>query len=181
MRLKGRGILVFLAVMLFMTGISRAVASFTVAQVEVEKPESGKIIHTVIGSGVVDNMKGCAVYTVADVLVEEVAVQEGQKVSKGDVLAQLDFDSLQEKIRKVSDEIESMRIQNMELAVMRQKEKKDRSRAEVRAREDYGNIISDSSKKIKEAEEDVRDAKKKVKEAKKQAEKQASAAYKEKL
>lgn len=183
MRLKGRGILVFLAVMLLMAGISRAAASFTVAQVEVEEPESGKIIHTVIGSGVAESRKGGggAVYTAADVLVAEVAVQEGQRVSKGDILARLDFDSLREKIGRVSDEIESMRIQNIELAAMRQKEKKDRSRAKMRAREDYGNIISDSSRRIKEAEENVRDAEQKMKEAKKQAKKQASDAYKEKL
>lgn len=42
-----------MAVMLFMTVISRAASSFTVAQVQVESPKSRAIVHKVIGDGTV--------------------------------------------------------------------------------------------------------------------------------
>lgn len=170
MKLKNKGILVFLATMLLMTGVSRAAASFTVARVEVEEPDSGKIIHTVTGSGMVDNMKEQAVYAAGDVLVAEVLVKQGQNVSKGDVLARLDSDSLREKIDSLSSEIEVMRLQNMELAATQQKERQDKNKAKTRAGEDYESTVSESKRKIEEAEENVKVAKAKVKEAKKQSE-----------
>lgn len=149
MKSRKRGILVFFAAMLFITGISRAMASFTVAQVEVVQPGPGKIVHTVIGSGVVNSMKRQAVYVAADVLVEEVIVQQGQNVRKGDVLMRLDSTSLREKISRLSHEIKSMQIQDMEIAAAKE-------RAKTRAREDYDNTVSENKRKIERARENVR-------------------------
>lgn len=180
MKLKNRGILVFLAAMLLMTGVSRAAASFTVARVEVEEPDSGKITHTVTGSGMVDNMKEQAVYAAADVLVAEVSVKQGQNVSRGDVLARLDSDSLRDKTDSLSSEIEMMRLQNMELAAAKQKEAQDKNRAKTRAGEDYESTVAEGRRKMEEAKENVKTAKARVKEAKKQAKKQSENDYKKK-
>lgn len=181
MKLKNKGVLVFLVAMLLMTGVSRVAASFTVAQVEVEEPQSGKISHTVTGSGTVDNMKEQAVYAAADVMVAEVAVKQGQNVSKGDVLACLDMDSLQEKMDGLSGEIEIMRLQNMELAAAQWQERKDKSRAKTRAAKDYETAVSQSAQRIEEAKQKVKEAKEKVKEAKQQVKAQAAEEYKKKL
>lgn len=167
--------------MLLLTGVSRAAAAFTVAQVQVEKPQSRRIIHTVSGSGMVEKMKEQAVYAAADVLVAEIAVKQGQNVSKGDILARLDMESIQEKMESLADEIETLRMQNMDLAAAQQKEKSDKNKAKARAGEDYDNTISESERKIKEARENVKDAKEKLKEARKQAKKQSEDEYKKKL
>ena len=177
----GKAFLILMAAMLLLTGVSRAAAAFTVAQVQVEKPQSRRIIHTVTGSGMVEKMKEQAVYAAADVLVAEIAVKQGQKVSKGDVLARLDTDSIQEKMESLADEIETLRMQNMDLAAAQQKEKNDKNRAKTRAGQDYDSTISESERKIKEAKENVKDAKEKLKEARKQAKKQSADEYKKKL
>ena len=177
----GKAFLFLMVAMLLLTGVSRAAAAFTVAQVQVEKPQSRRIIHTVSGSGMVEKMKEQAVYAAADVLVAEIAVKQGQNVSKGDILARLDMESIQEKMESLADEIETLRMQNMDLAAAQQKEKSDKNRAKARAGEDYDNAISESERKIKEARENVKDAKEKLKEARKQAKKQSEDEYKKKL
>lgn len=181
MKLKGRGLFVFLAGMLIFTGISRAAASFTVAQVEVEEPQSRRIIHTVTGSGMVDQMKEQTVYAAADVLVEEITVKQGQNVHKGDVLARLDMDSILEKMDSLADEIELLRLQNMDLAAAQQKEQRDKARARTRAGEDYESVVSQSTRNIEEARQSVKEAEEKLKEAKKQAKNQAAEEYEKKL
>lgn len=177
----GKAFLFLMVAMLLLTGVSRAAAAFTVAQVQVEKPQSRRIIHTVTGSGMVEKMKEQAVYAAADVLVAEIAVKQGQNVSKGDILARLDMESIQEKMESLADEIETLRMQNMDLAAAQQKEKSDKNKAKARAGEDYDNTISESERKIKEARENVKDAKEKLKEARKQAKKQSEDEYKKKL
>lgn len=181
MKLKGRGLFVFLAGMLIFTGISRAAASFTVAQVEVEEPQSRRIMHTVTGSGMVDQMKEQAVYAAADVLVEEITVKQGQNVHKGDVLARLDMDSILEKMDSLADEIELLRLQNMDLAAAQQKKQRDKARARTRAGEDYESVVSQSTRNIEEARQSVKEAEEKLKEAKKQAKNQAAEEYEKKL
>ena len=177
----GKAFLFLMVAMLLLTGVSRAAAAFTVAQVQVEKPQSRRIIHTVTGNGMVEKMKEQAVYAAADVLVAEIAVKQGQNVSKGDILARLDMESIQEKMESLADEIETLRMQNMDLAAAQQKEKSDKNKAKARAGEDYDNTISESERKIKEARENVKDAKEKLKEARKQAKKQSEDEYKKKL
>lgn len=177
----GKAFLFLMVAMLLLTGVSRAAAAFTVAQVQVEKPQSRRIIHTVTGNGMVEKMKEQAVYAAADVLVAEIAVKQGQNVSKGDILARLDMESIQERMESLADEIETLRMQNMDLAAAQQKEKSDKNRAKARAGEDYDNTISESERKIKEARENVKDAKEKLKEARKQAKKQSADEYKKKL
>lgn len=177
----GKAFLFLMAFMLVMTGVSRAAAAFTVAQVQVEEPQSRKIIHTVRGNGMVEKMKEQPVYAAADVLVAEIAVKEGQNVCKGDVLARLDLDSIGEKIQSLSDEIETLRLQNMDLAAAGQKEKQDKSRTRTRAQEDYENTIARGEENTDDAEKKVEDAKDALKEAKKQAKTRANDSYEQKL
>lgn len=176
----GKAFIFLLSVMLLLTATSRAAASFTVAQVRVEQPEARRIVHTVNGDGIIEKMDERPVYAPADVLVADVRVKEGQAVKKGDVLALLDMDSIDEKIKSVSDEIEELRLLNQAIADREQKDARDKSKAAGRAKEDYDNTVSDGKTQEKEADERVQDAKQKVEEAKEQAKKQADEAYEKK-
>lgn len=177
----GKAFLFLMAVMLLLTAVSRTAASFTVAQVSVEQPQSRKIVHTVTGNGMVEKMKEQPVYAAADVLVAELMVQQGQNVKKGDVLARLDLDSIQKKINDLEDEIEELRLQNQAIAAQQQKEEKDRNKAKARAQEDYNNTVSRNSVLEEEAKKKIEDAKQKVKEAKELAKKQVDDNYKKKI
>lgn len=173
----GKAFLFLLTVMLLLTAISRSAASFTVAQVHVEQPQARRIIHTVNGDGIIERLDERPVYAASGVLVARVLVKEGQEVKKGDVLALLDMDSINERIRSMSDEIRELRLLNQAIAAREQKDARDRSRAGKRAGEDYDQTVSDGKVQKKEADKRVEEAEQKLKEAKEQAKKQADEAY----
>ncbi|MCD8355795.1 MAG: biotin/lipoyl-binding protein [Clostridia bacterium] len=88
--------------------LSRVAASFTVAKVTVGTPSERAIEHTVVSSGRVEKDQELAVITQPDILVKSVLVKEGQSVKKGDVLIQLDMESLQEQIDGITQEINAL-------------------------------------------------------------------------
>lgn len=149
-----------MAVMLFMTVISRAASSFTVAQVQVESPKSRAIVHKVIGDGTVTRQSDLPVYTVADILVAKVKVTEGQEVKKGQTLAVLDTDSIDEQIRTLSDEIEVLQLQNDALKSAEAKRDREQDKALSRAKEDYEDTVQSNKDAVSKAKENIKTAKK---------------------
>lgn len=151
------------AVMLFMTVISRAASSFTVAQVQVESPKSRAIVHKVIGDGTVTRQSDLPVYTVADILVAKVKVTEGQEVKKGQTLAVLDTDSIDEQIQMLSDEIEVLQLQNDALKSAEAKRDREQDKALSRAKEDYEDTVQSNKDAVSKAKENIKTAKKQTK------------------
>lgn len=152
-----------MAVMLFMTVISRAASSFTVAQVHVESPKSRAIVHKVIGDGTVTRQSDLPVYTVADILVAKVKVTEGQEVKKGQTLAVLDTDSIDEQIQTLSDEIEVLQLQNDALKSAEAKRDREQDKALSRAKEDYEDTVQSNKDAVSKAKENIKTAKKQTK------------------
>lgn len=152
-----------MAVMLFMTVISRAASSFTVAQVQVESPKSRAIVHKVIGDGTVTRQSDLPVYTVADILVAKVKVTEGQEVKKGQTLAVLDTDSIDEQIQTLSDEIEVLQLQNDALKSAEAKRDREQDKALLRAKEDYEDTVQSNKDAVSKAKENIKTAKKQTK------------------
>lgn len=152
-----------MAVMLFMTVISRAASSFTVAQVQVESPKSRAIVHKVIGDGTVTRQSDLPVYTVADILVAKVKVTEGQEVKKGQTLAVLDTDSIDEQIQMLSDEIEVLQLQNDALKSAEAKRDREQDKALSRAKEDYEDTVQANKDAVSKAKENIKTARKQTK------------------
>lgn len=152
-----------MAVMLFMTVISRAASSFTVAQVQVESPKSRAIVHKVIGDGTVTRQSDLPVYTVVDILVAKVKVTEGQEVKKGQTLAVLDTDSIDEQIQTLSDEIEVLQLQNDALKSAEAKRDREQDKALSRAKEDYEDTVQSNKDAVSKAKENIKTAKKQTK------------------
>lgn len=152
-----------MAVMRFMTVISRAASSFTVAQVQVESPKSRAIVHKVIGDGTVTRQSDLPVYTVADILVAKVKVTEGQEVKKGQTLAVLDTDSIDEQIQTLSDEIEVLQLQNDALKSAEAKRDREQDKALSRAKEDYEDTVQSNKDAVSKAKENIKTAKKQTK------------------
>lgn len=152
-----------MAVMLFMTVISRAASSFTVAQVQVESPKSRAIVHKVIGDGTVTRQSDLPIYTVADILVAKVKVTEGQEVKKGQTLAVLDTDSIDEQIQTLSDEIEVLQLQNDALKSAEAKRDHEQDKALSRAKEDYEDTVQSNKDAVSKAKENIKTAKKQTK------------------
>lgn len=152
-----------MAVMLFMTVISRAASSFTVAQVQVESLKSRAIVHKVIGDGTVTRQSDLPVYTVADILVAKVKVTEGQEVKRGQTLAVLDTDSIDEQIQTLSDEIEVLQLQNDALKSAEAKRDREQDKALSRAKEDYEDTVQSNKDAVSKAKENIKTAQKQTK------------------
>lgn len=152
-----------MAVMLFMTVISRVASSFTVAQVQVESPKSRAIVHKVIGDGTVTRRSDLPVYAVADILVAKVKVTEGQEVKKGQTLAVLDTDSINEQIQTLSDEIEVLQLQNDALQSAGAKRDREQDKALSRAKEDYEDTVQANKDAVSKAKENIKTARKQTK------------------
>ena len=152
-----------MAVMLFMTVISRVASSFTVAQVQVESPKSRAIVHKVIGDGTVTRRSDLPVYAVADILVAKVKVTEGQEVKKGQTLAVLDADSIDEQIQTLSDEIEVLQLQNDALQSAGAKRDREQDKALSRAKEDYEDTVQANKDAVSKAKENIKTARKQTK------------------
>lgn len=152
-----------MAVMLFMTVISRVASSFTVAQVQVESPKSRAIVHKVIGDGTVTRRSDLPVYAVADILVAKVKVTEGQEVKKGQTLAVLDADSIDEQIQTLSDEIEVLQLQNDALKSAEAKRDREQDKALSRAKEDYEDTVQANKDAVSKAKENIKTARKQTK------------------
>ena len=101
----------FFAVMLCFTILSRAADQAGIAAVQVQKPESRMILHTVTAAGKVVQNREVAIVTGPDERVVEIAVEKGQKVAKGDLLFTIDTELLQEKILNQRQEIEKQKLQ----------------------------------------------------------------------
>ena len=151
--------IVLLGIMLLFTVISRSAASFTVAQVHIEQPQARKIEHKVTGDGTVKKLLDQAVYAPADILVAKVNVRKGQNVKKGQTLAVLDMDSLKDKIRTLSDDIEILQLQNDALLSAEAKKNSDRNQAVARAKEDYRDTVRNNADAVRDAKKDVKDTK----------------------
>ena len=151
--------IVLLGIMLLFTVISRSAASFTVAQVRIEQPQARKIEHKVTGDGTVKKLLDQAVYAPADILVAKVNVRKGQNVKKGQTLAVLDMDSLKDKIRTFSDDIEILQLQNDALLSAEAKKNSDRNQAVARAKEDYRDTVRNNADAVRDAKKDVKDTK----------------------
>ena len=152
-----------MAVMLFMTVISRAASSFTVAQVQVESPKSRAIVHKVIGDGTVTRQSDLPVYAAADILVAKVKVTEGQEVKKGQTLAVLDADSIDKQIQTLSDEIEVLQLQNDALQSAGAKRDREQDKALSRAKEDYEDTVQANEDAVSKAKENIKTARKQTK------------------
>lgn len=100
-----------------------------------------------------------AVYAPADILVAKVNVRKGQNVKKGQTLAVLDMDSLKDKIRTLSDDIEILQLQNDALLSAEAKKNSDRNQAVARAKEDYRDTVRNNADAVRDAKKDVKDTK----------------------
>ncbi|MCI8770141.1 MAG: biotin/lipoyl-binding protein [Lachnospiraceae bacterium] len=132
-----RAMLWLLSVMFVFTIISKAAASFTVAQVKVDSPSSRKLLYTVEAEGRIGKNREISVLSEPEILVKSVFVSEGQKVEKGEALAELDGKNVEEQIVSLKNKRKSFLLQNQEYKKAKEQAEKKRSRDIRRAKEDY--------------------------------------------
>lgn len=127
----------FLAVMLLFTLLSRAADNLSIARVEVQAPDRGKVTHKVSGSGKVESNREQAVSTLAGQVVKAIYVDEGQHVAEGDLLFEVDLETLKEQILEMQQEMKKQELQAGDGASGREARERQTQLQKARAEEDY--------------------------------------------
>lgn len=148
----------FLAVMLIFTLISRAADSVTIARVTTGKMEKGKIAHTVTGSGIVQANREQAVATLPGQTVKTIFVEEGQSVKKGDILFEIDLESLKEQILTQKQEMEKEELLSGDKASSRAAQEQKDAVEQSRAAEDYDTAVKNGNTAVSRAAQALEEA-----------------------
>lgn len=88
----------FFVLILLFTILSRAVDSLTVPVVQTTEPKSGNLEFVTTADGQVEPRKELSLSLDSGYKIKDILVREGQEVKEGDVLIELDLESIQKKI-----------------------------------------------------------------------------------
>ena len=149
----------FFAVMLCFTILSRAADQAGIAAVQVQKPESRMILHTVTAAGKVVQNREVAIVTEPDERVVEIAVEKGQKVAKGDLLFTIDTELLQEKILNQRQEIEKQKLQFGDVGSQQDVRAAQKANDQASAAEQYSLSTKKAQVQVSRAKRDLDAAK----------------------
>lgn len=149
----------FFAVMLCFTILSRAADQAGIAAVQVQKPESRMILHTVTAAGKVVQNREVAIVTEPDERVVEIAVEKGQKVAKGDLLFTIDTELLQEKILNQKQEIEKQKLQLGDVGSQQDVRAAQKANDQASAAEQYSLSTKKAQVQVSRAKRDLDAAK----------------------
>lgn len=153
---------IFLVVMLMFTLLSRAADSISIARVTTGKMERGKISHTVTGSGKVEQNREQAVATLPGQVVKTIYVEEGQLVKAGELLFEVDLESLKEQILNQKQEMKKEELESNDKASSRAAEAQRDAISQSRAAEDYNVAAGKGNTAVSRAAQELKEAKKKL-------------------
>lgn len=170
----GRGFLLLMGIMVLFTVISKAAASFTVANVSVTEPTSRKIQHTLIVEGRIEKNRELSVMTQPDLLVKRVLASVGQRVEKGEVLAVLDEVHLREQLDYVRGEKRALELQNEAVMQNQRQAENKRLRDRSQAQEDYELLREKNKRTLAGLSVELEKAKRTLKKAERRKDKESS-------
>lgn len=101
----------FFILMLLFTVLSRAADSLTVAQVTISEPKQGGLVHLVSGSGTVEPRGNKSVSTIEGIKVEEIHIEVGQNVKKGDAMLTLNTEDIEQQLLEAETTVKKLNIQ----------------------------------------------------------------------
>lgn len=158
----------FFALMICFTVLSRAADQTSVAVVTVERPQSMTISHDIKATGKVVQNQDMAVVTLTDQRVSAVYVSEGDRVSAGDVLFEVDTALLDEKILYQQQELEKQDLQVGDAKSQKDVNAMQKANSQAQAQEQYALSTRQAKEQLSRAETALSDAKKKLKAFRKQ-------------
>ena len=170
----GRGFLLLMGIMVLFTVISKAAASFTVANVSVTEPTSRKIQHTLIVEGRIEKNRELSVMTQPDLLVKRFLASVGQRVEKGEVLAVLDEVHLREQLDYVRGEKRALELQNEAVMQNQRQAENKRLRDRSQAQEDYELLKEKNKRTLAGVSGELEKAKRTLKKAERRKDKESS-------
>lgn len=152
----------FLVVMLLFTVVSRAADSMSIAKVTTARPQQSKIAHKVTGSGKVQQNREQAVSTLPGQTVKTIYVEEGRKVTKGELLFEIDLEELKEQILEQKQEMKKEELLSRDKASSRETEAQKEALNKSRAAQDYNIAASKANTAVNRAWQEWKSAESKL-------------------
>ncbi len=103
--------ILFLSMMILFTIVSRAAASILVAEVQTDHYKRGELKFQISGTGIVKDHARKYIELLSGLRMEEVMVEEGQQVEKGDLLLIYDLKQLREKKKSMEEDLKKSELQ----------------------------------------------------------------------
>lgn len=155
---------IFFVIMLVFTVLSRAADSVNVVQVQVKTIQNQMVSHKVTGTGKVVGTKEQAVFAEENLKVEQVFIQEGQSVKKGEVLLKLSMDSIQKAWKDKVNEMEELNLKIRDLKSQTQVNEEKKALEQEWARRSYDISAQGSSISVENARIEVEAAQQRLNE-----------------
>lgn len=146
---------VFFLAMYLLTILSRSMDSFRVVQVKTEKIQKTVIGHSVSGSGKVESTRQQGVFTVPEMKVTSLAVQEGDSVKSGDLLLEVDLETLKKKQSALLAEIEKAKLTQADAQEQVEQADKKRQEAIAHAQKNYDQTVASADQSVAWAQQDL--------------------------
>lgn len=157
----------FFAFMLCFTLLSRTADQASIAVVSVKKPENMVISHRVTATGKIVQNQELAVTTQPDQRVTSIAVSEGQRVEKGDLLFEIDLDLLEEKILDQKQEMQKQELTLKDARSQKSVSEQQKANEQAQAAESYSLAANRAGVQLSRASEELQRAKKELSEFRK--------------
>ena len=158
----------FLALMLCFTILSRAADQAGVAAVHTERPSNRVITHQVRASGKVVQNQERAVVTEPDQRVTAIYVNEGEKVEEGELLFEVDAILLDEAILNQKQELKKQELQIEDAKSQEDVSAQQKANEQAGAAEQYSLSTRRAGVSLQRAREDLEEAKKALEEFRKE-------------
>lgn len=104
-------LIIFFAIMIAFTFLSRAAATAVVAKVQVDQIKEGNLTYKVLGTGIVKANARKYIPLVTGYKIGEVKAKKGKKVAKGDLLFCYDLKQLRKAESEEKDNLDKLKLQ----------------------------------------------------------------------
>jgi len=150
-----RWVLLFFAIMIVFTILSRVIYEMCVIQVQVDTTVPGEIAQTIESTGKIEGKGEAIITSVEGLLVAEVCVKQGQEVKQGDILYKIDTGDIQELIQNVSSEVEGLKLQLQVLQSQQEQIGKEHALGRSQAEENYQKTLEGAEIAIENARQQI--------------------------
>lgn len=159
-------LIIFFLIMILLTVLSRAADALTIAKVSVEFPKRNNLVFNFNGDGVIEAKTENTVGTIDNIRVEQVYVEQGQRVNEGDSLFMLNLQDIKDKIFLIQNDIERNNIKLKQEDVTGKNETiSEEETAQIELNNkilDLETVINEQEYEVKIAEQNIEAAKEKL-------------------
>jgi len=155
-----KALTVFFVLMFIFTILSRAANAMTIPRVSTESPQKRSINHTVQADGTIESQDEQPILTVDGLKIGSVPAEKGKQVKAGELLLQIDIDDLNEKIKELELEAESIGLEISDAQYNRSLQTANREKNINRAVDNYNAAVDSGNRSVDQAYQEMLNAQK---------------------